>query len=102
MQKKWKATQRSRKMVLMETSAQIGGSGIFPSSLPSVSPSMSPSCGTIWWNSIPGGITCKWMLSLSQEAIQEIAKEELKIRQNISARNTTLLQKVFGYADRNK
>ncbi|WP_256010970.1 DUF4197 domain-containing protein [Desertivirga xinjiangensis] len=33
---------------------------------------------------------------------QEIAKEELKIRQNLSARNTSLLQKVFGYADRNK
>ena len=32
----------------------------------------------------------------------EIAQEELKIRQNISARNTTLLQKVFGYADRNR
>lgn len=32
----------------------------------------------------------------------EIAKEELKIRDNISARGTNLLQKVFGYADRNK
>lgn len=32
----------------------------------------------------------------------EIAQEELKIRQNISSRNTSLLQKVFGYADRNK
>ena len=32
----------------------------------------------------------------------EIAKEELKIRQNISARSTGLLQKVFGYADRQK
>lgn len=30
----------------------------------------------------------------------EIAREELKIRQNISARNTPLLQRVFGYADR--
>ncbi|MGV3509103.1 MAG: DUF4197 domain-containing protein [Sphingobacteriaceae bacterium] len=43
---------------------------------------------------------------VAQKAIeglfQEIAKEELKIRQNISARNTTLLQKVFGYADRNR
>lgn len=41
---------------------------------------------------------------VTQKAIDglfvEIAKEELKIRQNISARNTTLLQKVFGYADR--
>jgi hypothetical protein len=32
----------------------------------------------------------------------EIAKEELKIRQNINARSTGLLQKVFGYADRQK
>jgi len=32
----------------------------------------------------------------------EIALEELKIRQNISARSTSLLQKVFGYADRQK
>ncbi|QXV65851.1 DUF4197 domain-containing protein [Mucilaginibacter sp. 21P] len=31
-----------------------------------------------------------------------IAKEELNIRQNISARTTPLLQKVFGYYDRNK
>ncbi len=30
----------------------------------------------------------------------EIAQEELRIRENISARNTSLLQKVFGYADR--
>jgi len=43
---------------------------------------------------------------VTQKAIEglfhEIAGEELKIRQNISARNTSLLQKVFGYADRNK
>lgn len=43
---------------------------------------------------------------VAQKAIDglfhEIAEEELKIRQNISARNTTLLQKVFGYADRNR
>lgn len=32
----------------------------------------------------------------------EIAKEELKIRNNVSARGTGLLQKVFGYADRNR
>lgn len=32
----------------------------------------------------------------------EIAKEELKIRQNLSARSTSLLQKAFGYADRQK
>lgn len=43
---------------------------------------------------------------VTQKAIDglflEIAQEELKIRNNISARNTSLLQKVFGYADRNK
>jgi hypothetical protein len=43
---------------------------------------------------------------VTQKAIDgifhEIAKEELRIRNNISARSTTLLQKVFGYADRNK
>ncbi|MBC7743843.1 MAG: DUF4197 domain-containing protein [Flavobacterium sp.] len=32
----------------------------------------------------------------------EIAKEELKIRENVNARGSSLLQKVFGYADRNK
>jgi hypothetical protein len=32
----------------------------------------------------------------------EIAQEELKIRGNIYARTNSLLQKVFGYADRNK
>jgi hypothetical protein len=32
----------------------------------------------------------------------EIAKEELKIRENVSSRGTNLLQKVFGYADRNR
>lgn len=43
---------------------------------------------------------------VAQKAIDglflEIAKEELKIRGNLSARSTGLLQKVFGYADRNK
>jgi hypothetical protein len=32
----------------------------------------------------------------------QVAQEELKIRDNIGARSTTLLQKVFGYADKNK
>ena len=32
----------------------------------------------------------------------EIAEEELKIRENVYARSTSLLQKVFGYADRYK
>lgn len=32
----------------------------------------------------------------------EVAAEELKIRQNINARSTPLMQKVFGYADQQK
>ncbi len=43
---------------------------------------------------------------VTQKAIDglfiEVAKEELKIRGNINSRSTTLLQKVFGYADRKK
>ncbi|AMR30654.1 hypothetical protein A0256_04045 [Mucilaginibacter sp. PAMC 26640] len=43
---------------------------------------------------------------VTQKAIDglffEIAKEELNIRQNLSARTTPLLQKVFGYYDKNK
>lgn len=43
---------------------------------------------------------------VAQKAIEgmfiQIAQEELKIRSDFSARSTTLLQKVFGYADRNK
>lgn len=43
---------------------------------------------------------------VTQRAIEglffEIAKEELNIRQNLSARTTPLLQKVFGYYDKNK
>jgi len=43
---------------------------------------------------------------VTQKAIEglffEIAKEELNIRQNLAARTTPLLQKVFGFADRNK
>jgi hypothetical protein len=43
---------------------------------------------------------------VAQKAIDgmffQIAQEELKIRSNISSRSTSLLQKVFGYADRNK
>lgn len=43
---------------------------------------------------------------VAQKAIDglflEIAKEELKIRGNLNARSTPLLQKVFGYADKNK
>lgn len=43
---------------------------------------------------------------VAQKAIDgmfyQVALEELKIRDNISARSTTLLQKVFGYADTKK
>lgn len=43
---------------------------------------------------------------VTQKAIDglfyEIAQEELRIRSNISARSTPLLQKVFAYADKNK
>jgi hypothetical protein len=43
---------------------------------------------------------------VTQKAIDglfiEIAKEELKIRENITARTSPLLQKVFGYAEKQK
>lgn len=43
---------------------------------------------------------------VAQKAIDglflEIAKEELRIRGNLNARSTPLLQRVFGYADKNK
>jgi hypothetical protein len=43
---------------------------------------------------------------VAQKAIDgmfiQVAQEELKIRDNINARSTTLLQKVFGYADTKK
>jgi hypothetical protein len=43
---------------------------------------------------------------VAQKAIDgmfiQVAQEELKIRDNIGSRSTSLLQKVFGYADRNK
>ncbi|MFP5079084.1 DUF4197 domain-containing protein [Pedobacter sp. JCM 36344] len=43
---------------------------------------------------------------VAQKAIDgmfiQVAQEELKIRDNIGARSTTLLQRVFGYADKNK
>ena len=42
----------------------------------------------------------------TQKAIEgmfiQVAQEELTIRNNINSRSTTLLQKVFGYADKNK
>lgn len=43
---------------------------------------------------------------VAQKAIEgmfiQVAQQELLIRDNLGARTTTLLQKVFGYADRNK
>lgn len=43
---------------------------------------------------------------VTQKAIDgmfiQVAQEELDIRQNLGARTSTLLQKVFGYADKNK
>jgi hypothetical protein len=43
---------------------------------------------------------------VAQKAIEgmfvQVAQEELQIRDNINARSTTLLQKVFGYADKKK
>lgn len=43
---------------------------------------------------------------VAQKAIEgmfiQVAQEELKIRDNLGARSTSLLQKVFGYADKNK
>ena len=43
---------------------------------------------------------------VAQKAIEgmfiQVAQQELLIRENFNARTTTLLQKVFGYADRNK
>ncbi|UKT63543.1 DUF4197 domain-containing protein [Pedobacter mucosus] len=43
---------------------------------------------------------------VTQKAIDglffEVAQEELKIRGNLNSRSTTLLQKVFGYADKKK
>jgi len=43
---------------------------------------------------------------VAQKAIDgmfiQVAQEELKIRDNLGSRSTSLLQKVFGYADKNK
>jgi hypothetical protein len=63
---------------------------------------------TTAYNKIP--LTSKVNTDLNDYATQkaiaglfhEIAQEELKIRSNTSARNSPLLQKVFGYADKNK
>ncbi|MEO8796175.1 MAG: DUF4197 domain-containing protein, partial [Daejeonella sp.] len=60
------------------------------------------------YNQIPlvGRVNPDLKAYVTQKAIDglfiEIAKEELKIRNNVSARNTSLLQKVFAYADQNR
>ncbi|WP_129716941.1 DUF4197 domain-containing protein [Pedobacter sp. SYP-B3415] len=82
---------------------------------PVVQSSLSKVGATRYWtdlasryNKIPlvKPVTTDLTAYVTQKAIDglfiEVAKEELKIRNNISARSTGLLQKVFGYADRNK
>jgi len=63
---------------------------------------------TTAYNKVP--LTSKVNTDLNDYATQkaisglfyEVAQEELKIRSNTSARTSPLLQKVFGYADKNK
>ncbi len=82
---------------------------------PVISNSLSKVGATKYWgdaastyNQIPLVTPVNTDLSayVAQKAIDgmfvQIAQEELKIRSNFSARSTSLLQKVFGYADRNK
>ncbi len=51
-------------------------------------------------------VTTDLSACVTQKAIDgifaQVALEELKIRQDIGSRSTVLLQKVFGYADRNR
>lgn len=60
------------------------------------------------YNQIPfvKKVTTDLALYATQKAMEglfyEIAKEELKIRQNSGLRSSDLLKKVFGYADKNK
>ena len=82
---------------------------------PVISSSLSKVGATKYWgdaaskyNQIPLVTPVNTDLSayVAQKAIDgmfiQIAQEELKIRSNLNARSTSLLQKVFGYADRNK
>jgi hypothetical protein len=60
------------------------------------------------YNKIPlvKPVTADLSSYVTQKAIDgmfvQVAQEELQIRENINARSTTLLQKVFGYADKKK
>ncbi len=60
------------------------------------------------YNKIPlvKPVTADLNAYVTQKAIdgmfKQVAQEELQIRENINARSTTLLKKVFGYADKNK
>jgi len=60
------------------------------------------------YNKIPlvKQVTADLNAYVTQKAIdgmfKQVAQEELQIRENINARSTTLLKKVFGYADKNK
>ncbi|MES2828593.1 MAG: DUF4197 domain-containing protein [Bacteroidota bacterium] len=82
---------------------------------PVISSSLSKVGATRYWgdaasayNKIPLVTPVSTDLStyVAQKAIDgmfvQVAQEELKIRDNIGSRSTALLQKVFGYADRNK
>lgn len=63
---------------------------------------------TTAYNKIPTvkPVTTDLTSYVTEKAIQglfvEVAAEELKIRENVSARSTTLMQKVFAYADQQK
>ncbi|MGB4775734.1 MAG: DUF4197 domain-containing protein [Daejeonella sp.] len=82
---------------------------------PVISTSLSKVGATKYWgdattryNKLPlvSPVTTDLSGYVTQKAIDgmfiQVAQEELKIRDNINARSTTLLQKVFGYADKNK
>lgn len=82
---------------------------------PVISTSLSKVGATKYWgdataqyNKIPlvKPVTTDLSAYVTQKAIDgmfiQVAQEELKIRDNINARSTTLLQKVFGYADKNR
>ncbi|MHA4893593.1 DUF4197 domain-containing protein [Pedobacter sp. PWIIR3] len=82
---------------------------------PVISNSLSKVGATKYWgdaanayNKIPlvSPISTDLSSYVAQKAIDgmfiQVAQEELKIRENIGARSSTLLQKVFGYADKYK
>ena len=81
---------------------------IIQSSLSKVGATKNWSEAVSYYNKIPmvADINPDLAGYVTQKAIDglfyEIAREELRIRSNISARSTPLLQKVFSYADRNR